>query len=153
MKYLTNDILLLQQLSSLNLVSIERPVISYDSLKRQIVYSYIGKNSLSQEFLIETRIKRFDFYRLEEINVYSPQANLPPPLIITSLGLVTASGSIAGTIVSTTTPSLESTPPPLTSVSLPSWRPQPNNGYSLFTLSVSPLYNVETTLPNTVFLL
>jgi len=147
MTYLTNDFVLLQQLSSLNIVSIDRPVISFDSLKKQVIYAFVGRNSVQDEFIIEIRIKRFDLYRLEEINVYSPQPNLPPALVLTNLGSVALAGStFSGSIVTTNTlPS-----PPL--LPLPAAPTSLTTGQTVFNISSPPVF-LPLNLPNTVFLL
>jgi hypothetical protein len=151
MNFLTTDILLLQQLSGLHILDIDAPVLSYDSLKKQVVYAFTGRNSNLDEFLIEIRIKRLDLYRLEEINIYSPQPNIPPPLVLTNLGVIVASNEINGTIIATneipstpTIPTIPTLPPQTTLTGTP--------GQTIFNLSTPVIFQPQNT-PNTVFLL
>jgi hypothetical protein len=151
MNYLTNDILLLQQLSVLNLVSIDAPVLSYDPLKKQIIYTFVGRNSIFEEYVIELRIKRFDYCQLEGINVYSPQANLPQPVVLTELGGIAIAGaSFEGTIITT----LESSVPPPPVLIPPIATPTVSTllGLTTFNLSLPPNV-IPQNIPNTTFLL
>lgn len=102
MTNITNDSALLTQLANFKFIEVDRPVISYDTLKKQVVYSFIGRNNLSQEHIIELRIKRTDIYSLERACVFMPNGaavpiNITTPLIISAIAGAPFSLTVAGT--------------------------------------------------------
>lgn len=107
MKTLTDNSTLLDQLSVLNFIEVDTPVLSYDYLKRQLVYTFIGRNSISQEYVVEIKIKRTDLFRIESVNVFTPTGAVMPFNITTPL-TVTA---VAGTPFSLTIGGATETPP------------------------------------------
>jgi len=86
---LTNDIFTIAELSGLNLKSVEPPVLGYNTLKRQLVYSFIGINNYGKEILIELRIRNNELYTLEDLNVYTPNGTVSS--ILTGFISLTAS--------------------------------------------------------------
>lgn len=119
MKNLTDNLTLLNQLSALKFIEVDAPVLSYDILKRQLVYTFIGRNSLSQEHVVEIKIKRTDLFRIESVNVFTPSGSVMPFNITTPL-TVTA---VAGTPFSLTIGGNTETPPSLQVVTPPSYVP------------------------------
>jgi len=116
---LTYDISVLSELSALNIISVEPPVLGYNTLKKQLVYSFIGRNNLNREILIEMRIKNTDLYRLDDVNVYIPRGTISSILT----GFVGVTASIGTSFSSPFTlfynaPTITLSQPP--SVSLPS---------------------------------
>jgi len=90
MIFLTDANTYISELSSLNLQEVDRPVLSYDNLKKQLIYSFIGRTIEKKEYIIEIRIKISDLYRVEKIYVYEPQEtviapDIFAPLIITAI--------------------------------------------------------------------
>ena len=91
MNFLTEDTTTLQELSSLKLIEVEKPVISFDVLKKQYIYTFIGKNGNNDTFVVEMRIKKTDIYFLEDIKVYTSTAfttnasGISVPVIMSSM--------------------------------------------------------------------
>ncbi len=78
-----NDI---YQLAGLNASSIQRPVISYNSLKKIFLYSFIVENPTSKH-IVEIELTNLLTTNLKNIRVYSQQTAevLPPEIIDTDL--------------------------------------------------------------------
>jgi hypothetical protein len=74
---LSEDITTTRQLSSLNIVSVEPPVLSHNSLKKEYLLTILGKNTANRNVVIEFKIKDLTIPFLENITVYEP---LPPNL-------------------------------------------------------------------------
>lgn len=73
----------LNTLSSLQLIDIDPPVLTYNTLKKQFVLTILGKNSLSATNIIEIYINsNITSTNLDNVIVYQPQttifSNLPP---------------------------------------------------------------------------
>lgn len=73
----------IQALNSLSAVQISKPVLSYNSAKRQLLYSFTVKNINDIYNIISLHINKTTDYELNNINVYVPQVteNLPPAII------------------------------------------------------------------------
>lgn len=110
MNYLTEDATTLLQLTGLNLVEVDRPILTYDKIKKQIIFTFIGRNSSNKNFVIEMSIKSTDLYRAEKINVYTPQQTVTQPMLLAPLSITAIAGEefvlpIAGDIPETYTSS------------------------------------------------
>ena len=141
---ITNDSALLAQLTNLNFIEVDRPVVSYDTLKKQIIYTFIGRNNLSQEYIVELRIKRTDIYSLERACVFTP-AGVTVPISITTPLIISA---IAGTPFSLTVAGITETPTESQEVQIPTYisiLPQhPRITFLLAPYNSSSLYNNNT---------
>ena len=82
MSFLTNSVERLAELTTLNIKEIDRPVLTYDSYKKQIVYTFVGRTIENKEYIIELRISVTDLYRLERVIVYTPQDVQEIPIIV-----------------------------------------------------------------------
>lgn len=84
----SNDITLLNSLTSLNLQNTNNPVLTYNKFKKQYVLSVLSQNNNSQDVIIETTLNNFFNIELENITVYEPSkfpVQPQPPTINQSL--------------------------------------------------------------------
>ena len=80
----TEDFSSIASLSSLNLISIEPPVLSHNSLKREYLLTILGKNTDINNVIIELKINDLPICSLNNITVYTPTpvtTVLNPPII------------------------------------------------------------------------
>lgn len=80
----SEDILSINSLSSLNLVSIEPPILSHNTLKKEFLLSILAKNNDNDNIIIELKISDLPVRTLSDITVYTPTPNttvLNPPVI------------------------------------------------------------------------
>lgn len=87
---LREDILSIASLTSLNLQEISRPLLSYNSLKREYLLTLLGKNQENRNTLIEFNITNVNPPNLKSINVYTPNplgTLTEPPIIKHSLNI------------------------------------------------------------------
>jgi hypothetical protein len=144
MTNITNDSTLLAQLANFKFIEIDRPVISYDTLKKQVVYSFIGRNNLSQEHIIELRIKRTDIYSLERVCVFTPNGAAVPINITTPLTIT----AIAGTPFSLTVAGVTESPEVNQEVAIPTYTSillrQPRTSFLLNSYNAPYLYSNNT---------
>jgi hypothetical protein len=74
------------------LTEVDRPVLTFDNLKKQLIYSFIGRTNDLKEYVVELRISVTELYRLERVIIYVPQEliTLPdivlPSIITTTVG-------------------------------------------------------------------
>lgn len=92
MSFLTDSVTRIAELETLNLIEIDRPVLSFDTQKKQLIYTFIGRTLENKEYIIELRISITDLYRLERIIVYTPQEKAQLPIIIGPLSITTFAG-------------------------------------------------------------
>jgi hypothetical protein len=92
MSFLTDSVTRIAELETLNLIEIDRPVLSFDTQKKQLIYTFIGRTLENKEYIIELRISVTDLYRLERIIVYTPQEKAQLPIIIGPLSITTFAG-------------------------------------------------------------
>jgi hypothetical protein len=87
---LREDILSIASLTSLNLQEIGRPLLSYNSLKREYLFTLLGKNEENRDTIIEFNITNVNPPSLKSINVYTPNpigTLTEPPVIKHSLNV------------------------------------------------------------------
>ena len=82
MSFLTDSVLKLAELVTLNIIEIDRPVLTFDVHKKQLIYTFIGRALENKEYIIELRINITELYRLERIIIYTPQEKAEVPIII-----------------------------------------------------------------------
>jgi len=92
MSFLTDSMESIIELEPLKLVEIDRPVLSFDTQKKQLIYTFIGRTQENKEYIIELRVSVTDLYRLEKIVVYIPQEKAELPIIIGPLSITTFAG-------------------------------------------------------------
>jgi len=79
-----NDITTLNTLSSLNLQSINSPLLTHNSLKKEYILTVQGRNQINQDILTEIAINDYPTLELKNVTVYSitsasfEQQSLPP---------------------------------------------------------------------------
>jgi hypothetical protein len=141
MTNITNDSAILAQLANFKFIEVDRPVVSYDTLKKQVVYSFIGRNNLSQEHIIELRIKRTDIYSLERVCVFTPNGAVVPINITTPLTIT----AIAGTPFSLTVAGVTESPETSEEVLIPTYTSilprQPRTSFLLNSYNTPYLYS------------
>ncbi len=79
-----DDIVTINTLSSLNLISIDPPVLSHNSLKKEYLLTVLGKNSSNSSTIVEFKINDLPICTLSNITVYTPTPTievLEPPVI------------------------------------------------------------------------
>lgn len=81
---LREDILSIASLTSLNIQEISRPLLSYNSLKREYLFAFLCKNQENRDIIIELIITNINPPSLKGINVYTPNpiGTLSEPPII-----------------------------------------------------------------------
>lgn len=85
-----DDINTVQSLSSLNLVTIEPPVLSYNNLRKEYLLTLLGKNIGNKNVIIEFKIKNLIPVILDTVTVYNPTpatVQLNPPVINQTLNV------------------------------------------------------------------
>ena len=87
-----NNNIFISELSALNFVEIDKPVLTYDTLSKQVVFTFIGRNSQSMEHVVEMRIKVTDVYNIERIYVYTPQDILSTPTVYMPISITAIAG-------------------------------------------------------------
>lgn len=84
----TTDSTTINELTSLNLQSIDPPTLTYNSTTKEYLFSVLGKNSKNKNVLIEFKIKNLSQVYLEEVVIYEPPQEIPlldPPYITENL--------------------------------------------------------------------
>jgi hypothetical protein len=82
------DTTLINELSTLSLVSITPPVLSYNTLRKEYLLTILGKNNNNKNVVIELTIKNLTVPYLENVVVYEPIPTgtlLEPPAITQDL--------------------------------------------------------------------
>ncbi len=69
--------------SSLNITEVTKPVLSYNSSKKQFLYSFVGKNIENKNTIVSLYINNFLQFEVDKIKIYTPQTqpSLPPTLL------------------------------------------------------------------------
>jgi hypothetical protein len=78
------DITAINTLSSLNITSIEPPVLSHNALKKEYLLTVLGKNNENQNIVIEFKINDLSTKSINTLTVYAPTpatTPLDPPVI------------------------------------------------------------------------
>ena len=84
----SEDITSIQTLSSLNIVSIDSPTLSHNSLKKEYLLTLLGKNNNDKNVVIEFKIKDLSVKTIDTLTVYAPIPDttpLNPPAITQTL--------------------------------------------------------------------
>jgi hypothetical protein len=82
------DIISIQSLSSLNIVSIDFPTLSHNTLKKEYLLTLLGKDNNDKNVVIEFKIKDLSVKTIDTLTVYAPIPDttpLNPPVITQSL--------------------------------------------------------------------
>lgn len=88
--FVQEDITIIQQLSSLRIVSFDAPVISYNTSTKQFIIGISARNYKNESIIIEYKINNLTTVKLNDITVYTP---LPvtriqePPGILDNLNI------------------------------------------------------------------
>lgn len=83
-----DDITTINELSSLNLISITPPVLSYNTLRKEYLLTILGKNNIDRNAIIEISIKNLTVPYIEKVTIYNPvplNTLLEPPAITQNL--------------------------------------------------------------------
>ena len=83
-----DDIITIKQLSSLNFASINSPILSHNSFRKEYLLTLFGKNTLNKDIMIEFIIKDLPILVLDKVIVYeslSDTVQLTPPFITQQL--------------------------------------------------------------------
>lgn len=84
------DITTIQSLSTLSLSTINDPILSHSSLKREYLYIITGKDNNNKDLIIEFTIKDLPKLELNSINIYTSLSSsvvLDPPAILHPLSV------------------------------------------------------------------
>jgi len=82
MSFLTDSVLKISELVALNIIEVDRPVLSFDVHKKQLIYAFVSRAAENKEYIIELRINVTELYRLEKVIVYSSQDKAIKPIFI-----------------------------------------------------------------------
>lgn len=91
------DTYTVNSLSSLNLISIQEPILSYNSLKQEFLLTLTGKNNANETNIVEFIITNTSTNNLKEVNVYQPEKaieNIYPPTIQQTLTATITAGNM-----------------------------------------------------------
>jgi hypothetical protein len=135
------DILSIGALSSLNLTDFSRPTLSYNSLKREYLFTVLGKNQENRDTLIELDIKNVLPLTLNAITVYNPN----PSNTLTEPSYIKHSLKTSVHYPDTFTfqCSAENDPIRYEAVDLPSWLNLTSNGLFTGTPPAPGIYDAE----------
>jgi len=100
-----NDIITLNELSSLNINSFNLPVLSYNTNSKEFLYAITVNSANKDTHVIELKINNFSQVTLKDITVYSPQSTTlfqTPPIILNDLNLNLSRPDPLGNIFLTT---------------------------------------------------
>lgn len=78
----------ISELSGLNIVSIDPPVLSHNTLRKEYLLTILGKNSSNKSVVIEITIKDLSQLTIKEVIVYTPLPDnllLDPPVVTQEL--------------------------------------------------------------------
>ena len=98
MNPLTNNSTLISELSTLGFVEIDKPILTYDTLSKQVVFTFIGRNYLTsssyqnKEYIIEIRLKVTDVYSIDRVYVYAAQDVQSTPVVYMPLSITAIAG-------------------------------------------------------------
>jgi hypothetical protein len=69
--------------SSFNIIEVSKPALSYNSSKKQFLYSFIGKDTENKNTIISLYINNFLQFEVDKIKIYTSQTqpSLPPTLL------------------------------------------------------------------------
>ena len=121
-----NDIITIQSLSSINLSSINEPLLSHNKFKREYLFVIPGKDNNGKDVLVEIGIKDLPQLEINTISVYTTLSSntvSEPPAILHSLNTTLSTTSTLNFQCVAT-----NTPVTFTPVSLPSWVNLTNTG-------------------------
>jgi hypothetical protein len=98
MNPLTNNSTLISELSTLGFVEIDKPILTYDTLSKQVVFTFIGRNYLTsssyqnKEYIIEIRLKVTDVYSIDRVYVYAAQDTQSTPIVYMPISITAIAG-------------------------------------------------------------
>lgn len=92
MNFLTDSIEKLSELTNLELIEIDRPVLTFDVHKKQLIYSFVARAVEDREYIIELRINITEMYRLERVLVYASQEKVEKPVIVLPTSITVFAG-------------------------------------------------------------
>jgi len=118
------DVATINQLSSLEINFIEPPVLSYNSLRKEYLFTLLCKNKINKTILIEFVIKDLPTLFLKNITVHEPildTIQLNPPFIIQDLYTLLDITSLEFTNTLNVQITAENGPGVFEPVDLPSW--------------------------------
>lgn len=76
----------INSLSSLNIVSLDPPTLSYSSIKKEYLLTILGKNNSNRNIIVEIGIKNLPTLTISTITVYNPVTTpVEPPAITQNL--------------------------------------------------------------------
>jgi hypothetical protein len=90
------DITTINTLTGLNIETIESPVLSYNSLKKEFLITILGRNNLLKDNIVEFTILNLPDTSLNNITVYTPTEtvyNGLPPFIPDTLSIYTTANN------------------------------------------------------------
>ena len=90
-----DDIDLINELSKQNIISIDSPVLSYNDLKSEYLFTIHGTNIDYKDVLIEIKIKDLPVKVIDTINVYTPNTAVITPPYITQALTTTITNSVS----------------------------------------------------------
>ena len=89
------DISLINELVHQNIVNIDPPVLSYNDLKGEYLFTIHGTDISNKDVLIEIKIKDLPIKVIDTINVYTPNTNINTPPYITQELTTTVTNSVS----------------------------------------------------------
>lgn len=92
MNFLTDSVSKISELTTLGIVENDRPVLAFDTHKKQLIYTFICRTNDNKEYIIELRISVKDMYRLERVIVYAPQEKEEAPIIVEPITVTSIAG-------------------------------------------------------------
>jgi len=98
MNLLMNNNTLISELSALGFVEIDKPVLTYDALSKQVVFTFIGRNYLTSssyqnmEHVVEIRLKVTDVYSVDKVYIYTSQEVQSTPLVYMPISITALAG-------------------------------------------------------------
>lgn len=142
-----NEKITINELSSLQLQTIDPPVLTYNSSKKQFLFTILGNNNNNKNNIIEFYIKNTPVPNLKDIIVYGPTtvySNLPPA-ITTNLLVQAVSGT-------TTTYQINANNNPLsyTLTNSYNWLKLNNSGLFTFTPPTTGIFYIPFYVSNSV---
>ena len=92
MKSLIDNFTFIAELSTLGFVEVDKPVLAYDPLIKQVAYTFIGRNSQNMEYIVEIRLKATNTYSVDKVYVYTPQEILRTPIVYAPYSITVLAG-------------------------------------------------------------
>lgn len=145
---LSNDIVLINSLSSLNFSVIESPKITYNPLKKQYVFALLGKSTNNVDIIVELIVNNYPVLELEDIIVYSSQVNnnlTSPPVVQQSLYITLSNTSTVNVQICA-----NFTPVIFEPLNIPAWANLTNTGLFTGTVPTTGVYYLPFKVSNSI---